>query len=124
MAKDFDLPVDTSLLKQLYEGETAIGQFLTAFFSDKSNHSSICQGLASYFYDDGGSPEVREFEITNASFNPGNLTGSFKCVFKVYFFFTCSDVKNQKNENITWQFSINKNKLSIAFVGEEPWVWN
>lgn len=124
MAKDFDLPIDPQLLKQLSDSEVSMDRFLAIFFNNQQNHAGICQGLASYFYDDGGSPEVREFEIINALINTDSLTGSFKCIFKVYFFFTCSDVKNQKNENITWKFKIDKAGLTIAFIGEDPWVWN
>ena len=124
MAKDFNLPVSVDHLEKLAEGTLAVANFLSDFFDDNANDTSIRQGLASYFYDNGGSPEVREFEIADARFNADSLTGSFKCIFTVHYFFTCSDIKNQKRENITWQFKIDETGLTIAFVGEEPWVWD
>jgi hypothetical protein len=124
MAKDFNLPVSVDRLEKLADGTLAIANFLSDFFGDHKNDASIRQGLASYFYDNGGSPEVREFELTDARFNAHSRTGSFKCIFTVHYFFTCSDIKNQKHENITWKFKIDETDLTIAFVGEEPWVWD
>lgn len=124
MAKDFKLTVSTDHLEKLTDGRLPIADFLSAFLGDDQNNASMRQGLASYFYDNGGSPEVREFDIVDAKFNINELTGSFKCIFTVYYFFTCSDIKNDKRENITWKFKIDETNLTIAFVGEEPWVWD
>jgi len=124
MAKDFNLPVSIGRLEKLVNGTLPIADFLSIFFGDDQNNANMRQGLASYFYDNGGSPEVREFDIVDAKFNADNLTGSFKCAFTVYYFFTCSDIKNDKRENITWKFKIDETGLTIAFVGEEPWVWD
>jgi hypothetical protein len=124
MAKDFNLPVSIGRLEKLIDGTLSIAEFLYVFFGDDKNNASMRQGLASYFYDNGGSPEVREFDIVDAKFNVNALTGSFKCIFTVYYFFTCSDIKNDKRENITWKFKIGETDKTIAFVGEEPWVWD
>jgi hypothetical protein len=123
VAKDFELPVDAGLLKQLQEEDASPGQLLKIMFDNKLARASLCQALASYFYDDGGSPEVREFEIVKATLNDDNLSGSFKCDFTVHYFFTCSDIKNQKAESISWKFKVDSSDLKIAFIGEEPWVW-
>lgn len=122
MAQDFKLSFSADILGKLSGGEISVEQFLNQVFADKQNHTNLCQSLAAYFYDEGGSPEVREFDIVQASFNADNLNGAFKCEFKVYYFFTCSDIKNDKHENITWKFKIDVPHLNIAFVGEEPWV--
>ncbi|WDF76414.1 hypothetical protein PQ469_21220 [Mucilaginibacter sp. KACC 22773] len=124
MAKDFKLTVSTDRLEKLADGTLPIAEFLYVFFGDDKNNANMRQGLASYFYDNGGSPEVREFDLVEAKFNSHDLTGSFKCIFTVYYFFTCSDIKNDKRENITWKFKIDGADLTIAFVGEEPWVWD
>jgi hypothetical protein len=123
VAKDFELPIDAGLLKQLQEEDALPGQLLKSMFDDKAAHASLCQALASYFYDNGGSPEVRTFDIVEATFNSNNIRGSFKCDFTVNYFFTCSDIKNQKTENITWKFKVDSSNLKINFIGEEPWVW-
>jgi hypothetical protein len=123
VAKDFELPVDIDFLDQLQTEDSSPGQLLKSMFDDKAARASLCQALASYFYDDGGSPEVREFEIVKATLNSDNLSGSLKCDFTVHYFFTCSDIKNQKNENITWQFKVDSSNFKIEFIGEEPWVW-
>jgi len=122
MAQDFELLVSANILGKLSGGKISVEQFLNQVFEDKQNHANLCQSLAAYFYDEGGSPEVREFDIVHATFNADNLTGTFKCEFKVYYFFTCSDIKNDKHENITWKFKIDASHLNIVFVGEEPWV--
>lgn len=123
MAKDFKLPVSVNELEKLVDSALPIAGFLSGFFAGDENNANLRQGLASYFYDNGGSPEVRDFELTDIRFNADSLTGSFKCLFTVYYFFTCSDIKNDKRENITWKFKIDKADLTIAFTGEEPWVW-
>jgi hypothetical protein len=122
MAQDFELSFSADILGKLSGGEISAEQFLNQVFEDQQNHANLCQSLAAYFYDEGGSPEVQEFDIAQATFNVDNLTGAFKCNFKVYYFFTCSDIKNDKHENITWKFKIDAPHLNIAFVGEEPWV--
>ncbi|QEC75612.1 hypothetical protein [Mucilaginibacter ginsenosidivorax] len=124
MAKDFKLPVSIDHLQKFADDTVSIDEFLSVFFGDDQNNANMRQGLASYFYDNGGSPEVREFDIVDAKFDTNDLTGSFKCIFTVYYFFTCSDIKNDKRENITWKFKIDDTNLTIAFVGEEPWVWD
>jgi hypothetical protein len=124
MAKDFKLTVSTDRLEKLADGTLPIAEFLSVFLGDDQNNANMRQGLASYFYDNGGSPEVREFDIVDAKFSTRDLTGSFKCIFTVYYFFTCSDVKNDKRENITWKFKIDETAPTVAFAGEEPWVWD
>jgi hypothetical protein len=122
VAKDFKLEVSVDSINQLLASEIWVEVFLADIFNNKASHAIISERLASYFYDDGGSPEVRGFEIVNAKFNNDNLRGTFQCNFTVYYFFTCSDVKNDKKENITWQFKINPADGVIAFEGEEPWI--
>jgi len=124
MAKDFNLPISIDPLEKLTDGTLPIADFLSEFWGDDQNNANMQQGLASYFYDNGGSPEVREFDIVDAQFNTNDLTGSFKCMFTVYYFFTCSDIKNDKRENITWKFKIDETGPAVAFAGEEPWVWD
>lgn len=124
MAKDFNLPISIDHMEKLTDGTLPIADFLSEFWDDDQNNANMQQGLASYFYDNGGSPEVREFDIVDAQFNTNDLTGSFKCMFTVYYFFTCSDIKNDKRENITWKFKIDETGPTVAFAGEEPWVWD
>jgi len=122
MAQDFELPVSLDIMERLSDQEIFVEQFLNKVFDDKQIYVNFCKSLASYFYDEGGSPEVLEFDIVNATFNADSLTGAFKCNFVVHYFFGCSDIKNDKHENITWKFKIDSTNLKIAFVGEEPWV--
>lgn len=122
MAKDFELLVSANELSKMVEDRISIQRFLDDLLTDKDTYTTFCQSLASYYYDDGGSPEVREFTISNTNFNKQTLTGSFKCSFKVHYFFTCSDIKNDKNEYLTWTFKIDKQTNKIALSGEEPWI--
>jgi hypothetical protein len=122
MAKDFELLVSANELSKLVDGTISIQHFLDTLFTDKNTYTTFSQSLASYYYDHSGSPEVREFTVTDTNFNKQTLTGSFKCSFKVYYFFTCSDIKNDKNEYLTWTFKIDNQTNKITFAGEEPWV--
>ena len=122
MVRDFELPVLANDLSRLIEDQLSIQQFLDRLFTDQETYTTFCQSLASYYYADGGSPEVREFTVSNTNFNKQTLTGSFKCSFKVYYFFTCSDIKNDKNEYLTWTFKIDNQANKITLAGEEPWI--
>ncbi len=122
MNKDFSLSISANELAKLMAGVISIQQFWDNLMEDKYAHSAFCQSLASYYHEDGGSPEVREFTITDAKFDKQTLAGSLKCSFKVYYFFTCSDIKNDKNDYLTWTFKIDNTTNKIALAGEEPWI--
>ncbi len=122
MTKDFELSASANEVSKLMDGEISIQQFWDNLMEDKDAHYTFCRSLASYYHDDGGSPEVREFTIADTKFDKETLSGSLKCSFKVYYFFTCSDIKNDKNDYLTWTFKIDNTTNKIALAGEEPWI--
>ncbi|WP_183557062.1 hypothetical protein [Mucilaginibacter sp. SP1R1] len=124
MAKDFKSAVSADKLQEILSKEITIEQFLSDFFNEKGSkpYTDFCRALASYHDEEGGSPEVREFEIIRFGFDTDKLTGEFTCAFTVYFFFGCSGINSDKRDTITWKFKIDAEDLNIAFTGEEPWV--
>ena len=124
MAKDFELSAPGDKLAALIGEEIWIDEFLKNIFEDTSGkvYTDFCKSLASYHYDEGGSPEVHEFEIIRSHFNAEKLAGEFTCAFVVYFFFGCSGINSDKRDTITWKFKVDPQNEKIALTGEEPWV--
>jgi len=96
--------------------------FLHNLFQDQFNHKLMCTALQEYHRNDGGSPEVHNFEIIRITFTPAVLTGRFTCKFRVKYHFTCSDIRNEAGDTIVWDFKIDEAKQIIDMTGEEPLV--
>jgi hypothetical protein len=124
MGEKFSLKVEDDLLKQLVTKELNISGFLSALFGpvSTSNYRAMCEGLVAYHNKEGGSPEVKEFEITESGFNAEPVLGYCKCKFNIHFHYTCSDVHNDAKDTIRWDFKLDEATNIIHFTGEEPWV--
>ncbi|RWY57259.1 hypothetical protein [Mucilaginibacter gilvus] len=124
MREQFSLQVEGSLLKQLVkEGLNPLIFFNHLFGPISSpNYRAMCEGLVAYHNKEGGSPEVKEFEITDTGFKPESITGYLKCKFGIHFHYTCSDVHNDATDTIRWDFKIDWGSHNIHFTGEEPWI--
>lgn len=124
MGEKFSLKVEDDLLKQLVTKELNISGFLSGLFGpvSSSNYRAMCEGLVAYHNKDGGSPEVKEFEITEGGLSTENNTGYCKCKFNIHFHYTCSDVHNDAKDTIRWDFKLDEATNIIHFTGEEPWV--
>jgi hypothetical protein len=123
MGEKFSLPVEDGLLNRLINKEITAAEFLSRLFGerDSRNYWLMCEGLVAYHNKEGGSPEVKEFEITESGFNAESRMGYCKCKFGIHFHYTCSDVHNDAKDTIRWDFKADK-ESNIHFTGEEPWV--
>ncbi|TFF33891.1 hypothetical protein [Mucilaginibacter psychrotolerans] len=124
MREKFTLKADESLLRQLIANEISPSAFFATLFGQKqsAHYRAMCEGLVAYHNKDGGSPEVTEFEITDSGFKPEKSEGYLKCKFGIHFHYTCSDVHNDANDTIRWDFILDEATNTIRFTGEEPWV--
>jgi hypothetical protein len=88
MGEKLDLKFNTQILERLLTKQLTFMDFLTEVFKDNEgkNYLQMCAALKAYHHQNGGAPEVLEFEITQPLFNHGTLSGSFNCKFKVSFF--------------------------------------
>lgn len=123
MREKFSLPYYEDELKQLLKKEIDIETFLEKVFFDQEGitHSEMCGRLMSYHSDDGGAPDVSDYEIVDVKFNYDTLKGSFETEFQVYYFYGCSDLNNDEEDSIMWDFTINRDLKIVEFLGEEPW---
>lgn len=123
MGENLDLKFNAQCLDRLLAQQITFADFLTEVFNANqgNNYLQMCAALKAYHHQNGGAPEVLEFEITQPKFNPGTLSGSFTCKFKVSFFFGCDDLHIDKNDTISWQLKIDKNINTLHLKGEEPW---
>nr|WP_294943604.1 hypothetical protein [uncultured Mucilaginibacter sp.] len=124
MGEKFSLSVEDELLHRLISKQIAATDFLSALFGERGsrNYWTMCEGLVAYHNKDGGSPEVKEFEISDSGFNPETMCGYLKCKFNIHFHYTCSDVHNDAKDTIRWDFKVDTEGSVIYFNGEEPWV--
>lgn len=124
MREQFSLPFDNVLIEQLLNSTITIAQFLEQLFGDQANDSYqlMCQKLQDYQSRDEGSPEVKDFAITDPVFKADELSGSFKCRFIVHRFYTCSAIHNQAKDVITWDFKVDASLKMLMFTGEKPWI--
>jgi hypothetical protein len=123
MGENLDLKFNAQYLEQLLSQQITFVDFLNNVFkgNEGNNYLQMCAALKAYHHQNGGAPEVLEFEITQAHFNPHTLSGNFICKFKVSFFFGCDDLHINKNDTINWQLKIDSNTGIIHLHGEEPW---
>lgn len=123
MGEKLDLKFNAQILKQLLAQQITFTDFLTEIFkgNEGKNYLQMCGALKAYHHQNGGAPEVLEFEITQPQFNPAALSGSFNCRFKVSFFFGCDDLHIDKNDIINWQLKIDGSANMMHLNGEEPW---
>lgn len=119
MSEKLQLTVTKSNLEDLTKGKITIDAFLNKLLSVKEHHALMCAGLQEYHRNDGGSPEVHAFEIVHASFNPDNLIGHFTCKFRVKYHYTCSDVRNEASDTITWSFKPDIANCTLNLTGEK-----
>lgn len=124
MREKFTLSLDPSTQPFLSQpGANAI-TLLTQFFGEpnSANYRAMCEGLVAYHNKEGGSPEVKEFGISDAAYHPETRTGWCKCRFGIHFHYTCSDVHHDAKDTIRWDFEVDAENGTIKFTGEEPWV--
>ena len=122
MAEKLQLHLPQSEFEALLNENKSTENFLHALFQDKDNHKFMCAALQEYHRNDGGSPEVHDFELIRIVFTPAILTGRFTCKFRVKYHYTCSDVRNEAGDTITWDFIIDEAKQIIDMTGEESLV--
>jgi hypothetical protein len=124
MGEKFSLSLEDELLNRLISGEIEAADFLSALFGERGsrNYWMMCEGLVAYHNKEGGSPEVKAFEVSESGFNTESRTGYCKCKFGIHFHYTCSDVHNDAKDTIRWDFKVDEGSGTIHFIGEEPWV--
>jgi|GEM_PF-1675992 len=121
MRETFELPYLPNELEQLLDGDLTTTDFLNAVFSDElgENDMGMRSLLVSYNSNDGGAPEVHNFEIVDEEFNEENLTGEFTTEFTVFYFYPCEDMNSEHEDYVTWKFKINTESEMVEFIGEE-----
>jgi hypothetical protein len=80
----------------------------------------MCEGLVAYHNKEGGSPEVKEFEITESGFNAESRMGYCKCKFGIHFHYTCSDVHNDAKDTIRWDFKLDEDTTPFISPAKNP----
>jgi hypothetical protein len=122
MSEKLDIIFPKDNFEGLINGKTTIEDFLIDEFTKASNHAVMCNALKEYHRNDGGSPEVHDFEIVNTKFDTNKLTGRFRTSFKINYHYTCSDVHNTAKDTIDWDFVVDSTNNIIHLTGEEPLV--
>lgn len=119
MAERLQLHTERDHVASLLNGQISYEQFLTDIFQVPANRSQMCTALFEYHRNDGGSPEVHDFELQNFEFDAEHMKGRFRCRFEVKYHFTCSDVHNRSFDTIDWDLTLEPNTGLIDLKGEE-----
>jgi hypothetical protein len=119
MAENLQIHTTTEHITALLSGRITYQQFLTDMFSIPANHSQMCIALREYHRNDGGSPEVHDFELQNFKLDTEHAKGRFRCRFEVLYHFTCSDVRNKAFDTIDWEMVIDRENAILKLTGEE-----
>ncbi|MDB5002942.1 MAG: hypothetical protein JWQ34_1167 [Mucilaginibacter sp.] len=111
--------VPPELITKLTDGQTAIGQFLLDVFAVNStvNTELICAELVAFHDGDGGSPEVKQFDILpeEVIYDPETHKGKVTFRYRVRFFFGCSDINSDEpaNEKADFEVDLINNILAV-----------
>jgi|GEM_PF-3163661 hypothetical protein len=107
--------VPTELITKLTDGRTAVGQFLIDVLYLKTE--AICDQLVAFHDGDGGSPEVKEFNVLpeEVIYDPETHKGKVTFRYRVRFFFGCSDINSDEpaNEKADFEVDLINNKLAV-----------
>jgi hypothetical protein len=87
--------------------KAALKYFLDEVFrSDKVLFDKIRSALLEFHKDEGGSPEVHDFEITDCWYDETSKTGGVRFIYQVFFTFGCADIYPFQKSAETSKFSI------------------
>jgi len=88
--------------------------FNNLFFAEPENNKEAIEqirtGLLAFHQQDGGSPEIHSFKITDSSFNPQTNSGKIKFGYEVFFTFGCADIHRSDICTETCTFKIEQEK--------------
>jgi hypothetical protein len=116
-ALTFDIYQDgyTSFLN----GEIELKDFLEETLHDRGDgcsgaYDDILPSLLEFHKDDGGSPEVPEFEIADCSYDKETNAGKVRLAYKVSFSFGCADIHRTDNFTETCKFGIDTERKKLT----------
>ena len=117
----FEISVSKHLLRKLFDEEITIGELLVEkLYESDSDHegiyNEICRQLQSYHDDEGGAPEVSDFEIIpdDCRFDFTSKKGKVTLQYTVYFYFGCSDLNRDYDSHETCDFRIDTISESLT----------
>jgi hypothetical protein len=91
---------------QVLSGEASMTIFLGKILKSEPAFSKIIDHLSAYHRPDGGSIEINNFEITDASYNTETNKGQVKISYRIYYFYGCADITKDAGDHETWNFDI------------------
>jgi hypothetical protein len=77
----------------IFNEKAALKRFLDETFrADKVLFDDVRSALLEFHKDDGGSPEVPDFEIVDCWYDDATRTGKVRFEYQVFFTFGCADI--------------------------------
>jgi hypothetical protein len=114
----FNVPPE--LITKLTDGKIAIGQLLIDVLYLKTE--AIRDQLVAFHDGDGGSPEVKQFDILpeEVIYDPETHKGKVTFRYRVCFFFGCSDINSDEPANEKADFEVNMISRKLAIHIHDP----
>jgi len=81
--------------------------------SDKSSFDEVCAALLQFHQDEGGSPQVPDFEIAYCEYDGTTHTGKIRFEYDVFFTFGCADIYPTQKSTETSKFSIDESNSKL-----------
>jgi hypothetical protein len=95
-------------------GKAELKLFLNeVLHSDKALFDDVRAALVEFHQEDGGSPEVPDFEITDCWYDATSKTGKVRFEYTVFFTFGCADIYPIQKSAETSGFSIDSGSSKL-----------
>ncbi|MBK0379295.1 hypothetical protein [Mucilaginibacter segetis] len=111
MILEFDYEAD--VYEQFIQEEITLIAFLEDILKhqgfeefESGNKERILSILFDYHDDNGGAPEIDDFEIVDAFYDPNSLKGKVEIQYWIYFYYGCSDLNTEEDDYENWNFEI------------------
>jgi hypothetical protein len=115
------LYVDPGDYEGLLNADITINEFLENVLNesdyddpDSGNRGDLISQLLRNYSDEGGSPQIDDFSIYDASIDIKSGKGSFDVCFLVSYYFTCSDMDSHYDGTDNVKFILNPNDSSMT----------
>lgn len=116
------IPIQKQAYRMFLDNDVDFAQFLV----EHEVASSLNALLLDYHMSDGGSPSVRnvEIEFNKSDFSFNSNKGQLFLSYVVDYYYSCDDMNNSIDADITLDVTFDKNKLEFTFHGPIQWKLN
>ncbi|RVU02630.1 hypothetical protein EOD41_01435 [Mucilaginibacter limnophilus] len=116
-----NIPFEEESYQKLSTQQTSIQNFISLLiYKNNDVFPAIERILREYHFNDGGSPYIEGFEITNAEYQPDTRKGRIWLKYRIDYYFGCEDRSAGTTFNEGYNFEIDPDASILKLYFPEP----